>query len=144
MHASGILHIYIENIDHSFIAFDVVELYPSISIDLLSAALDFASHYHNITDDERYIILHAKKSLLYDSGESWGKKASSNLFDVTMGSYDGAETCELVGAFLLHNIRDDGLGISNASPRHRLVRSSTSMALRSQLNPTKKSRISLT
>ena len=76
----------------------------------------------------RHIILHAKKSLLYDSGESWGKKASSNLFDVTMGSYDGAETCELVGAFLLHNIkekygnsfglyRDDGLGISNASPR---------------------------
>ena len=57
-----------------------------------------------------------------------GKKAWSNLFDVTMGSYDGAETCELVGAFLLHNIkekygknfglyRDDGLGISNASPR---------------------------
>ena len=45
-----------------------------------------------------------------------------------MGSYDGAETCELVGAFLLQNIqekhgknfglyRDDGLGISNASPR---------------------------
>ena len=114
--------------DHSFIAFDVVEFYPSISIDLLNAALDFASRYHSITDDERHIILHAKKSLLYDSGDSWGKKASSNLFDVTMGSYDGAETCELVGAFLLHNIkekygnnfglyRDDGLGISNASPR---------------------------
>ena len=45
-----------------------------------------------------------------------------------MGSYDGAGTCELVGAFLLQNIqekhgknfglyRDDGLGISNASPR---------------------------
>ena len=91
-----------------------------------------------------HIILHAKKSLLYDSGDSWGKQASSNLFDVTMGSYDGGETCELVGAFLLHNIRDDGLGISNASPHHRLVRSSTSMALRAQLNPTKKSWISLT
>ena len=114
--------------DHSFIAFDAVEFYPSISIDLLNAALDFASRYHSITDDERHIILHAKKSLLYDPGDSWGKKASSNLFDVTMGSYDGAETCELVGAFLLRNIkekygnnfglyRDDGLGISNASPR---------------------------
>ena len=45
-----------------------------------------------------------------------------------MGSYDGAERCELVGAFLLHNIkekygnnfglyRDEGLGISNALPR---------------------------
>ena len=32
--------------------------------------------------------------------------SSSGLFDVTMGSFDGAETCELVGAYLLHNIRD--------------------------------------
>ena len=47
-----------------------------------------------------------------------------------MGSYDGAESCELVGAYLLYKIkenfgsifdfglyRDDGLGISRASPR---------------------------
>ena len=45
-----------------------------------------------------------------------------------MGSYDGAESCELVGSFLLHNItqkycnnfglyRDDGLGIIKGSPR---------------------------
>ena len=77
---------------------------------------------------ERHIILHAKKSLLYNTGEPWGKKTTSNLFDVTMGSYDGAESCELVGAYLLHIIkekhgynfglyRDDGLGITQASPR---------------------------
>ena len=44
-----------------------------------------------------------------------------------MGSYDGAETCELVGSFLLSQLqnldvniglyRDDGLAISNAAPR---------------------------
>ena len=113
---------------YSFIAFDVVDFYPSISIDLLNAALEFASNYDNITADEKRIVLHAKKSLLYNSGEAWGKKASSNLFDVTMGSYDVAESCELVGAFLLHKIkekydnifglyRDDGLGITNAPPR---------------------------
>ena len=73
-------------------------------------------------------MLHAKKSLLYNSGEPWGKKASSNLFDVTMGSYDGAESCELVGAFLLHKIKekhgynfglygDDSLGSTNTPPR---------------------------
>ena len=56
-----------------------------------------------------------------------GQKASSNLFDVTMGSYDGAKMCKLVGTFVLHNIkekygnnfglyRDGGLGISNALP----------------------------
>jgi len=30
----------------------------------------------------------------------WGKRSSDNLFDVTMGSHDGAEKCELVGLFL--------------------------------------------
>ncbi|CAH3108963.1 unnamed protein product [Porites lobata] len=44
-----------------------------------------------------------------------------------MGSYDGAETCVLVGSFLLSQLqhldvniglyRDDGLAISNAAPR---------------------------
>jgi hypothetical protein len=45
-----------------------------------------------------------------------------------MGSYDGAESCELVGSFLLHQItqkhgenfglyRDDGLGVIKANPR---------------------------
>ena len=72
---------------YSFIAFDVVDFYPSISIDLLNAALDFASNYDNITDDERNIILHAKKSCLFNDKERWGKKESTNLFDVTMGSY---------------------------------------------------------
>ena len=45
----------------------------------------------------------------------------SNMFDVTMGSFDGAEVCELIGLFLLNNLsekygkdnvrlyRDDGL-----------------------------------
>ena len=112
---------------YSFIAFDEVDFYPSISIDLLKAALDFASNYENITDDERDIILHAKKSCLFNDQEHWGKKESTNLFDVNMGSYDGAETCELVGSFLLHQIthkhgenfglyRDDGLGVWKATP----------------------------
>ena len=88
---------------HSFIAFDVADFYPSISMSLLNTALQFASSYVNITDEERHIILHAKKSLLYNTGEPWGKK-TSGFFGVTMGSFDGAETCELVGAYLLPKI----------------------------------------
>ena len=57
---------WFNNIDnkqqYSFIAFDVVDFYPSISIDLLSDALQFASNYDNISSDEEQIILHAKKS----------------------------------------------------------------------------------
>jgi len=59
---------------YSFIAFDVVEFYPSISIELLSEALQFASEYDTITDSEQHIILQAKSSLLYSYGEPWGKK----------------------------------------------------------------------
>ena len=56
----------------------------------------------------------------------WQKKGDTT-FDVAMGSYDGAETCELVGNFLLSQLqhldinmglyRDDGLAITNATPR---------------------------
>ena len=50
-------------------------------------------------------------------------KKQSGLFDVTMGAYDGAEVCELVGTYMLSLIsekynkkdfglyRDDGLGV---------------------------------
>ena len=31
-------------------------------------------------------------------------KKDSGLFDVTMGAYDGAEVCELVGTFLLYKL----------------------------------------
>ena len=59
--------------------------------------------------------------------QPWLKKVDIK-FDVPMGSYDGAETCELVGSLssfsFLQNLniniglyRDDGLAISNATPR---------------------------
>ena len=54
---------------YSFIAFAVVEFYPSISLEFLSEALQSASEYDPITDKERHIILEAKSSLLYSYGE---------------------------------------------------------------------------
>ena len=29
--------------------------------------------------------------------KAWKKKSTDSCFDVTMGSYDGADNCELVG-----------------------------------------------
>lgn len=110
----------------SFICFDIEEFYPSISKDLLNRALDFASNYDSITADERDIIIHAKSSILNYNNQPWQKKGNTT-FDVTMGSFDGAETCELVGNFLLSQLqhlninvglyRDDGLAITNTTPR---------------------------
>ena len=39
--------------------------------------------------------MNAKKTLLFNNDVPWVKKdAPGGLFDVTMGSYDGAEMCE--------------------------------------------------
>ena len=43
------------------------------------------------------IIKHYRKSLLYLEDEAWKKKESESCFDITMGSNDGAEICELTG-----------------------------------------------
>ena len=89
----------------AFITFDVVEFYPSISETLLQRALDFAANYVTISDDDRHIILQAKQSLLFNNGNPWQKRNTGTLFDVTMGSCDGAETCKLVGIYMLSQLK---------------------------------------
>ena len=86
----------------SFVCFDVCEFYPLITQKLLSKALDFASKYRKISRHERDIILLAKRSLLFSDDYPWEKKSACNQFDVTMGSFDGTETCELVGCYILY------------------------------------------
>ena len=107
----------------TFTSFDVVEFYPSISEDLLRRAILFAKDHINISDEEVGIIQHSRKSLLFNDDKAWAKKQGPGLFDVAMGSYDGAEICELVGIFVLGHLperyvrsnvglyRDDGLAV---------------------------------
>ena len=91
-------------------------------------ALNYASRFTTVTQQDRHIIIHAKKSLLYHQDSPWIKKNTNDMFDVTMGSYDGAETCELIGNYMLALIapkfknevglyRDDGLAICKATPK---------------------------
>ena len=105
----------------TFTVFDIVDFYPSISEKLLNDAIEFGRVYMEITEREKP----ARKSLLFDKDIPWEKKESQNMFDVTMGSYDGAEVCELVGLLILHKLgnlyqandiglyRDDGLSVFN-------------------------------
>ena len=76
-----------------FLSFDVIDFYPSISEKLLTDAIDFARQFIRINDDEVNIILHCRKSILFGNDGAWIKKNGS-LFDVAMGSFDGAEICE--------------------------------------------------
>ena len=43
---------------HTFIVFDVVDFYPSISSKILNKALNFASTYETITPNERVYFTH--------------------------------------------------------------------------------------
>ena len=85
----------------TFIQFDIESFYPSIKLETLIKALTWAETIVNISPMEREIIMHARRSLLFHGGATWIKKDGSD-FDVTMGSYDGAEVCELVGLYMLH------------------------------------------
>ena len=83
----------------TFMSFDIVEFYPSISETILSGALSFVREYNNILDEELEVIYHSRKSLLFKEDRAWMKKNSTRLFDVTIESYNGAEVCELVEIF---------------------------------------------
>ena len=84
-------------------------------------ALEFAKQHHEITEDMVKTIMNSRKAFLYFDGNPWVKKDVEEHFDVTEGSFDGAEVCELVGLFMLTQLnelitngsvglyRDDGL-----------------------------------
>ena len=122
---------WFRNIDNkskkSFIQFDIETFYPSITEQLLRDSIIWANTVTAITDFEKEVIFSCRNSLLYHNGEAWTKKGNKN-FDVTMGSYDGAEICDLVGLFILSKLqgiglssvglyRDDGLAVADKTPR---------------------------
>ena len=87
----------------SFLKFDIVDFYSSISEGILRAAITFAKSYVDIEDSDIYAILNSRKSLLFSADGLWIKHSGS-LFDVTMGYFDGAEICKLVGLFILSKL----------------------------------------
>ena len=93
----------------TFIAFDIKDFYNSISEELFSDALKWAESKTDISKEEEDIIRKTKKSFLFYDKTAYRKKGQP--FNVTMGSYDGAETCELVGLYLLSKLEDLGLNI---------------------------------
>ena len=111
----------------NFIIFDIESFYPSITPDLLDRAINWARNYVNITNQQVKIIHQASESFLYNEGTPWVKKGEVN-FDIGMGAYHGAQACEIVGLFLLAQLknlpnfqailyRDDGLAVTPSSKR---------------------------
>ena len=112
---------------YRFLKFDIVDFYPSISERLFDKCINFAKSKINVNNDDIKIIRHARKSLLFYKDSVWSKKGDETLFDVPQGSFDSAEICELVGLYLLDNLktiikneniglyRDDGLAVVKMS-----------------------------
>ena len=108
----------------------MVEFYPSISKEILENAISFANKHRKISEEDRAIIFQARESFLFINKEPWIKRGNQGRFDVPMGSYDGAEVCELVGLYMLDKLtgangpfkkdeigiyRDDGLAAIQGS-----------------------------
>ena len=89
---------------HKFIKFDIAEFYPSISENILNKSIARAKSFTKTEDNAINAIKLARKSLLFNKDGTWVKKGDDTLFDVTMGSFDGAEICELVGLYLLDKL----------------------------------------
>ena len=107
----------------SFIQFDIKEFYRSITENILHQTFKFAKQHTNIDKNDLRIINHCCKSLLFSDNKTWKNKMTDSCFDVIMGSFDGAETCELVGLYIQSKLekvlpksnfglyRDDGLDL---------------------------------
>lgn len=97
--------------DYRFFKFDVEAFYPSIKEQLLQDAIQWTrSQQVEITERDEEIIMTSRQNFLFFEGLTWTKKENPQ-FDITMGSFDGAEVCELVGLFLLDQLTGTGLGI---------------------------------
>ena len=83
-----------------FVQLDIKEFYPSITEQLLNNAITFAENYIPISKEDIRIKKHSKKTLLFYGNEAWKKEDYDTKFDITIGSYDGAELCELIGIYI--------------------------------------------
>ncbi|GAB1601065.1 hypothetical protein Ahia01_000384700 [Argonauta hians] len=113
-----------------FLQVDISNYYASITPELLNKALLFAKKHTALDDNDIHTILHARKTLIKFNDRLWTKSNNEQLFDVTMGSDDAAQVTDLVGLYVLNEIRkkfpqleggayrDDFLLVTNSTIRN--------------------------
>ena len=62
---------------------DIVDFYPLISESLLLEAIDFASKLTTISGQDKEIILHCRRSVLFNNSQVW-QKTDNPSFDVSI------------------------------------------------------------
>jgi len=82
-----------------FIKFDITKFYPSITKTTLINSLKFAEKFTPITNNDQNLILHSCKLTIFHENKRWERINTSDLFNVSMGSYNGAEVCDMLRTF---------------------------------------------
>ena len=90
----------------SFIVFDIESFYPSISEDLFKNATQYAKKPIDHFDYNLLLKSQARTMLLFHKNAPWVKKENNGDFDVPMACFDGAEVLELVGTYILNQLKD--------------------------------------
>ena len=124
----------------TFIQFDIIDFYPSITKNILIDSINYARKYIDITIEQYEIILACRKTVLKNNDSTWVKNGLDN-FDVPMVGYDSSQIADLVGLYILDMLtriispqqvglyRDDGLlyipnsnGPLSSSIQKRIIR----------------------
>ena len=87
----------------TFVQFDIIEFYLSITRELLLKRLNHAREYTDIMDEEVEIILACRKSILVDNHRTWVKSHMDN-FDIPMAAYNSTQVADLVGIYILDTL----------------------------------------
>ena len=110
-----------------FIQCDITNFYPSISENLMKKALVWAANYTYLSELAIEVIMHSRRTVLFDGKHTWCKRDNPK-FDIGQGSFDGAESSELIGLFMIDQVvnvhevlpkdhfglyRDDILGVDS-------------------------------
>ena len=85
----------------TFIQFDIIDFYPSITKNLLIDSINYARKYIDITNEQYEIILACRKTVIKNNDSTWVKNGLDN-FDVPMGGYDSSQIADLVGLYILN------------------------------------------
>ena len=63
----------------------------------------------NLQDSSsRFLMMQARRTLLFDGTTPWIKKSGDEDLDVSMGCFDGAEICKLVGTYIQSKYHEQG------------------------------------
>ena len=86
--------------------FDIEGFYPSIPLELFNNTIKFAIEKCAISENDLSVIMQSRQTLLFHNKQPWVKKTGTENFDVLMGCYDGVEVCELLGCYILNQLRN--------------------------------------